>query len=647
VRECLLDPLESASLGIDELRPCGGFLERKSRPPSGENRLLVDWDGLGVAIEICKRLAAQVQRFREDFGHVQTAGTSQQSLRFGHGALDAPRELDTAHRSDLSLKLADVGGDFGGQLGRASGKLGSARFEVGQALDGGHGTGHQLGVGLLELADERGKLGVGAVQARHPHVHQRRALLPPLVGRFADPDVVQRPGRGVVVERGLDLAPGVVGKRGFGGRKRLGNGLLASGSPSLVDALGRPRARCVVRAHPLDHAEHGQTGQGDQPHRHRHPSTPPRGVVGQRVQQPRQVGVAVGWRRTQRPEQCPVHPAGHRRDVDLAHDPVGDEDEEVRVVLVGEGQLPVQSLEQRHCERELVGGGTHGQPEQLLGRHERGRAHRATGLRELLVGDAGQVLDPRIRRRERLAHRVGVDVVPAPRGLGETEVEHPNPPVGTDDDVSRLEVTVGDAGPVRRRQAVTGLDEARDDLAPIVVGLVEPVVEGHPVDVLHRDVQPSREHVDVVDRHDVGVVEPRQRLRLAKHAGATGEAALPLVVQDLQRNLAVELGIVGGVDGAHPADADDVEHDVTADTCETVAGRRGKGATVPGIRDERDVDGWAIQEIVGTSLAARALDGGRQPRAVSRRHRRFPAPRVARTRATTIESCRSGPRGAD
>ena len=79
-----------------------------------------------------------------------------------------------------------------------------------------------------------------------------------------------------------------------------------------------------------------------------------------------------------------------------------------------------------------------------------------------------------------------------------------------------------------------------------------------PVEVLHRDVVRAVVLAAVVDGDDVLMLEPGRARRLAAEALdellVLGEAA----VEDLQRDLAPELEVLGAVDLGHPAGAEAV-----------------------------------------------------------------------------------------
>ncbi len=69
-----------------------------------------------------------------------------------------------------------------------------------------------------------------------------------------------------------------------------------------------------------------------------------------------------------------------------------------------------------------------------------------------------------------------------------------------------------------------------------------------------------------MDRDDARVVEAGQRARLLLHA-RTGPVIAELTrVHQLERDLTLELGIVGSVDDAHPAATEELAHPVAANS---------------------------------------------------------------------------------
>ena len=97
---------------------------------------------------------------------------------------------------------------------------------------------------------------------------------------------------------------------------------------------------------------------------------------------------------------------------------------------------------------------------------------------------------------------------------------------------------------------------------------LQPVGDGVPVDELHRDEHLLVERADVEHDDDVRVRQPRDRLRLAQRPLpplVARDAGAGLDPQQLDRDLAIQLGIVGRIDLAHPAATDEAEHDVAPD----------------------------------------------------------------------------------
>src|SRR5690606_33552140 len=91
---------------------------------------------------------------------------------------------------------------------------------------------------------------------------------------------------------------------------------------------------------------------------------------------------------------------------------------------------------------------------------------------------------------------------------------------------------------------------------------------------LHRDEHAVVVLADVVNRHDVRVREPRERLSLAFESQSAGASVDHLRAQHLDGDLAVELGVMRCVDRAHAAGATQLHDDIAADAaarCEHAA----------------------------------------------------------------------------
>ena len=146
--------------------------------------------------------------------------------------------------------------------------------------------------------------------------------------------------------------------------------------------------------------------------------------------------------------------------------------------------------------------------------------------------------------------------------LGQAEVEDLDPAVVRDHDVRRLEVAVDDPGGVGPGQPVGDLDGVFERFGELQALAPDQMVEGPPLDVFHDDEVRAAVRSDVVDDDDVGMVERRGGL------GLLSEALLPLGVgrlfagEDLDRDDAVEVGVLGLVNDSHPAFPDLLEEAV-------------------------------------------------------------------------------------
>ncbi len=142
-------------------------------------------------------------------------------------------------------------------------------------------------------------------------------------------------------------------------------------------------------------------------------------------------------------------------------------------------------------------------------------------------------------------------------GARDPEVRHLHAPLAVDEDVVRLDVPMHDAVPVREAQR-------REDLARVLdrdvdrrgAAADDELLERAPVEELHRDVVGVLGVAAVVDRDDVRVVERSGVLGLA--AEALDELVVVRVapVEDLDRDAAAELLVLGEVHVGHPAGAE-------------------------------------------------------------------------------------------
>ena len=191
-----------------------------------------------------------------------------------------------------------------------------------------------------------------------------------------------------------------------------------------------------------------------------------------------------------------------------------------------EGRATRERLVEHHPDRVEVRRRGHREPLRLLGREVLGRSEHRAGLRDL--------------RRA---------------GAGDAEVRDPGAALAVDEDVLRLQVAMDD--PVLVRELRAGEDLA-DDLERLAdrEPAADQVLERCALDVLHRDEVPTVGLAAVVHADDVLVLHPRGRLGLAAEAldelGVLGEA----LVQELQRDPALEHLVVGEPHVRHPAAAE-------------------------------------------------------------------------------------------
>ena len=141
--------------------------------------------------------------------------------------------------------------------------------------------------------------------------------------------------------------------------------------------------------------------------------------------------------------------------------------------------------------------------------------------------------------------------------FGQSEVEHLGPPRLGDDDVLRLQVPVQHAAFVRMGQRVGNLhgviDQAIDRQAD--AGR-DDAMERLAIDELHGEKRLAVVFADLVNRADVGMIHRGSRAGLAQQERAAASSSASAAAQDLDRDVAPELLVVGAIDLAHPAAAE-------------------------------------------------------------------------------------------
>ena len=130
-----------------------------------------------------------------------------------------------------------------------------------------------------------------------------------------------------------------------------------------------------------------------------------------------------------------------------------------------------------------------------------------------------------------------------------------------DQHVLRLHVAVNDAFRVGRRERLgEGDPEARNHLRWDVGALVRELPEGRPGEELCGDVALAVVFpTEIVNLEDRWMMEPRDAPGLPGEPRARLSRLLQMGMQDFDRDVAIEHGVAGTVDGGHAAMADLLE----------------------------------------------------------------------------------------
>ena len=199
----------------------------------------------------------------------------------------------------------------------------------------------------------------------------------------------------------------------------------------------------------------------------------------------------------------------------------------------------------------------------LLGGHVRRRPHHGAG-----------------DRRRRALRRPRADP------LRQAEVGHERLVALAQEDVRRLEVAVEDRPLVRVVDRPRHLGHQRGDGPRVALQPADVSRQVAALDQPHAEERLVVDLADLVDRHDVRVVELRHRLGLGAEPPQLGEARQRRVADQLQRHEPPEVDLPRPVDDPHPAPSDLVDQLVFAEEPRRPrGGRRGRlGLGRPGGR---------------------------------------------------------------
>ena len=235
------------------------------------------------------------------------------------------------------------------------------------------------------------------------------------------------------------------------------------------------------------------------------------------------------------------------------------------------GARPVERLVERDAEGVDVAAGVRGRAAEDLGRDVGEGADDRPRRGQIVLGP--RLYPPPSRPLSPEIIVLGDRVVALAGGAeivdpDQAKVDHHHPTVVADEDIARLDVAVDEPSRVGRGDPLAGLMKDLEDLTPTPRLRLEPLLEGHPLDVVHHQEEVLAVGVDVVDLDDVGMGEAGEPVGLAEEAtAATLEAprATAAAVQQLERHLSAELAVMGQVDGSHAAGADVLLDYVAAD----------------------------------------------------------------------------------
>ncbi len=259
-----------------------------------------------------------------------------------------------------------------------------------------------------------------------------------------------------------------------------------------------------------------------------------------------------------------------------------------------ERQLAAEQLVQDYAETVLVAGreGLAAFSLGLLRGHVAGRA------------DDGAVVC-QVLRRFRATRAAGLGLVGRGTGppgrrsvVGQAEVHEVGFAVVVQHDVGRLDVAVNDSQAVGVGQGLGQVAHRLGRLGEVDVAAVHGPRQGAPLDEGGGDEVVRPVVAGIVNRDNVRVAQPGCRPGLAQEALDLAVAFRLVALRDLEGDFAVQLRVVGAIDGAEgtrPQTGPDLE-------APDVAGPRGGGCRLR----LRRAGGWAVVSASGAVADARA-----------------------------------------
>ena len=219
-------------------------------------------------------------------------------------------------------------------------------------------------------------------------------------------------------------------------------------------------------------------------------------------------------------------------------------DEQRHGVRLGEGRVAGEHLEGDTGQRVDVGAmAAPAAAEALFGRH--------------VAGCADVVARLRVR---------GAD------GLGDAEVGEVRPARLVDEDVGGLHVPMDDAAAVRVVERLGDRPQDRERPHPVHAAVLEDVGKGRPGHQPHGEVHHAVGFTRRVHGHDRGVLEVTHRARLVAEPPHEVRVEGQRTGEHLERHRSVDPDLVGPVDVAHPAVADQPVHHEVADAHRSPSG---------------------------------------------------------------------------